>query len=117
MTQKSKINYVYELVDSSGKIIYVGESVRPGIRFRQHLNEKRSHFYGRTDIKMCIIPEMFTTKLEAYWKQVELQKKYNLTPENLKHIHGFDGTKIYKRNQISNRLAELRKIAQEKLNK
>jgi len=79
-------HYVYELIDSENKVIYVGETVNPGTRFREHIRKKSGKFYGRTDIKMCIIPEMFITKKHAYWKQIELQKKYNLIPDNEKQF-------------------------------
>jgi predicted GIY-YIG superfamily endonuclease len=72
--------YVYELVNLMGTIEYVGETVRPKIRFNEH-KSKDGKFYGRQDISMYIVKE-FDNKKEAWNYQCQLQKEYGLITDS-----------------------------------
>jgi predicted GIY-YIG superfamily endonuclease len=68
---------VYELYNLLGSIEYVGETMYPNRRFREHTKSKTGKFYGRTDISMNIVKE-FDNPKEAWDYQCKLQKEYGL---------------------------------------
>lgn len=76
--------YVYEIIDSNNKIIYVGETSNPARRWYTHLKNKKGVSYKRTDLKMLLTPNIFLSKIDAYRYQCELQVKYNLVPDNIR---------------------------------
>lgn len=61
--------HVYELFDQDGKIVYVGISKIPEVRFKKHTRTKPSpgngYFYGRTDLKLRIHSSHYIRQ-EAY---------------------------------------------------
>lgn len=69
--------YVYELVNLLGTVEYVGQTIRPKIRFYEHTTHQPSksagkgRFLGRQDISMHIVGTC-ATEAEA------LQAEYNL---------------------------------------
>ena len=73
--------YVYELTNAYGIVEYVGESINPIGRFREHTHRKFrpkkgcGKFYGRTDLTLNILAE-FENYKEAFDYQCQLQKKY-----------------------------------------
>jgi predicted GIY-YIG superfamily endonuclease len=69
--------YVYEIVNLFGTIEYVGETNNPKLRFINH-KCKNGIFYKRQDIIMNVLDETYNTKKEAFLRQIELQKEYNL---------------------------------------
>ena len=73
--------YVYEIVNLMGTIEYVGETMYPKHRWRNHKRKLRSpgcgRFGNRSDIFMNIVKE-FDNKLDAFEYQCELQKEYAL---------------------------------------
>ena len=68
--------YVYELYDLNGSIVYVGDTITPERRLRQHTKHKGGKFYGQ-NVFMNIVAE-FETRPESYNHQCKLQKEYNL---------------------------------------
>lgn len=68
------MKYVYELI-KDGKVIDVGETIRPKIRLREHTRYKRGKYYGQHDIELKVvagpIPRPDALALEA-----ELKTKY-----------------------------------------
>ncbi len=69
--------YIYEIVNLLGTVEYVGETNNPKLRFINH-KCKNGLFYKRQDILMNVLNETFETKKEAFYRQIELQKEYNL---------------------------------------
>ena len=78
------MHYVYQLKDSTNKIIDIGETKNPELRFRQHTNWKpgkhgHGRWYGRTDITMEVVAE-FLSRQEAYDLETELKLQNGLQP-------------------------------------
>ena len=69
--------YIYEIVNLLGTVEYVGETNNPKLRFINH-KCKNGLFYKRQDILMNVLNETFETKKEAFYRQIELQKEYNI---------------------------------------
>jgi hypothetical protein len=80
---KRQVIYVYELTDQNGKVVYVGESVRPKTRLYEHTRRKprfRSgygRFYGRTDLTLEVVAE-FNNRKDSFNHQCSLQVQYGL---------------------------------------
>ncbi len=49
------MEYVYDLVDSDGQIVYVGQSKDPQRRLYEHTNRHDGQFKGREDLSLNII--------------------------------------------------------------
>lgn len=75
--------YVYELVNLLGTVEYVGQTVRPKVRFNFHTRVKakpgnwHGRFYGRQDISMHIVAT-YATKAEALQAEFDLQVFWGL---------------------------------------
>ena len=67
--------YVYDLVDSDGQTVYVGESKNPKIRFKDHTRKCDGKFLGREDLTFKIISSHRSRKKAL---QVEGQRKLSL---------------------------------------
>jgi hypothetical protein len=73
------MKYVYELINDKGIVEYVGESINPLNRFKEHTKHKprrgMGKFYGRNDISLNVV-KGFDNHKDAYQYQLELQSKY-----------------------------------------
>jgi predicted GIY-YIG superfamily endonuclease len=72
-------HYVYTLVNNSDVVEYVGTSIDPTYRLRQHINKKPSksnnsdgRFYGRKDLQLIIIAS-FEKSYDAYLLEGKLK--------------------------------------------
>jgi hypothetical protein len=76
--------YVYEIINLMGTIEYVGETMYPKCRWRNHKRKLRSpgsgRFGNRSDIFMNIVKE-FDNKIDAFNYQCNLQIEYGLKPD------------------------------------
>lgn len=79
--------YVYVL-KRGDEVLYIGESINPDLRYKQHVNWKPQSavgkFYGQTDIVMEI-DSQYETKKEAYDRQTQLQLRHNLPTDGQKN--------------------------------
>lgn len=71
--------YVYQLINKEGTVIYIGETRDPRQRLYDHTRRKPKHsghgkFYGQ-ELEIEVIAE-FDNKKEAWYRQVEEQKKF-----------------------------------------
>ena len=80
-----KKHYVYEIVNSTGIIEYIGETINPKTRLERHKSNKNGKFYKRKDIKLNVVKE-FDNKEEAWWYQCELQIKNGFETDREKNI-------------------------------
>lgn len=62
---------IYELINKSGEIEYVGCSVNPSNRFSHH-KSKYGNFTGRKDLE-CIVVKEFDDRLDAYHYEGKLK--------------------------------------------
>ena len=69
------MHYVYLLKDGNGKVVWVGESIRPKGRLWQHRSKKGR--FTKQDITMTIVTE-YVTRKEAWYHQVKLQEEHGL---------------------------------------
>ena len=67
--------YVYKLLNESNQVVWVGETTRPKGRLWQHTSNN-GKFTGQS-LNMEIITG-YTTRKEAWYHQVKLQKEYGL---------------------------------------
>jgi predicted GIY-YIG superfamily endonuclease len=80
---KRQVIYVYELTDQNGKVVYVGESVRPQTRLYEHTRRQPRHrsgygrFYGRTDLTLEVVAQ-FDNRKDSFNHQCSLQVQYGL---------------------------------------
>ena len=78
--------YVY-ILKRGEEILYIGESIDPQKRYRQHVTWRPQSavgkFYGQTDIEMEIEGQ-YESKQEAYDRQIELQKQHGLPQDGQK---------------------------------
>jgi predicted GIY-YIG superfamily endonuclease len=76
-----KTHYVYELINNSYTVEYVGHTYRPKHRFYQHTKLKSSSghgkFYGRQDLIMNIV-KTFDNKKDARLFEGELKLSYGM---------------------------------------
>lgn len=83
----SKPVFVY-MLKRGDEIVYVGESINPDLRFRQHTTWKPvtavGKFYGQTDLTMEIEGE-YPDKQTAYDKQTEIQISLGLKTDGQKN--------------------------------
>jgi hypothetical protein len=81
--------YVYELINFYGTVEWVGQSMNPLRRFKNHIKDKPKEgngmgkFYGRADLVLYIVKE-FDTRKESYWYQCNLQKEHGLKTDSEK---------------------------------
>ena len=78
--------YVYEIVNNSGIVEYVGETINPKRRLSQH---KYKRFRNRKDVRMEIV-KTFDNRKDAFWYQVSLQKEFNLVTDCQLKRNGYD---------------------------
>ena len=74
--------YVYELVNNSGEVEYVGQTYRPKRRFWDHTKSKATisgtgKFYGRQDLMMYIVNEFDNVK-DARLYEGQLKLSYGM---------------------------------------
>lgn len=83
----SKVHYVYELVNQSGEIEYIGKTCNPDYRLKQHTKKKPGKgcglFYGRTDLTMKLV-KGYPTHKEALKAETQHKILHNheLTERN-----------------------------------
>jgi len=77
-----KTHYVYELINQQGVVEYVGTSINPKNRFKQHIKKKPStrnnsdgRFYQRFDLQLIII-KSYDNSYDAYLEEGRLKLKY-----------------------------------------
>ena len=77
--------YVYEMINLLGGVEHVGKTIRPEIRFYEHVKNKpnkgKGKFYKRQDISMHIVAT-YATKAEALQAEYDLQIFWGLTTDN-----------------------------------
>lgn len=76
-----KKHNVYKLVNNEGKIVYIGETLNPRVRFNLHVSKNGK--FKREDVSMVII-KSFDNKSDAFNYQCELQLKYGLQTDKEK---------------------------------
>ena len=76
-----KVWHVYVLVNSNGIVEYVGETINPKQRLRNHTKKKAGKFYGRTDISMHVV-KLCDNKKTAFNAQCLLQNNYGLQSDS-----------------------------------
>lgn len=83
--------YVYELVNLLGGVEHVGKTIRPKIRFYEHVKNKpnkgKGKFYKRQDISMHIVAT-YATKAEALQAEYDLQIFWGLPTDRSKRVKG-----------------------------
>jgi predicted GIY-YIG superfamily endonuclease len=99
-----KTYYVYELINLYGTVEYVGETIRPNIRMKEHINSKpefgNGKFYGRQDLVMNIV-SVFDDRKKALELEEKLKKDYGMEiTERTRGIKG--GNKVRESGQIYN---------------
>ena len=82
--KKGRKQYVYELVNSKGKVEYVGETYNPEQRLLDHTQSAKGKFKGRTDLKINVVAE-FDNRKDAYAYQCKLQNQYGWVSDLDKH--------------------------------
>lgn len=105
---EAKKYYVYELINMTGTVEYVGESSQLQIRYNQHTKSKCGKFYNRQDIMMNIVT-YFYSKKEAFDYQCQLQKEYGLITDTQKNGNANRGKKFSDEIKLKMRLAKLGK--------
>lgn len=84
------MHHVYQLLDATGDVVYVGESKNPKRRFRQHTRttpnpyDNHGKFYGRTDLALQVIAS-FETRAEALAEEGRIKK-----------LQGMEWTEVHK---------------------
>ena len=68
------MKYVYELI-KDGKVIDVGETIRPKIRLKEHTRSKVGKYYGQHDIELRVVAGPMP-RPEALALEAELKTKY-----------------------------------------
>ena len=81
-TYNIDMNYVYEIYDNYGSVVWVGETIRPNVRLYEHTKKTSGKFYGQ-NVMMHIVAE-FATKQEAFDYQCDLQEEYGLESDRQK---------------------------------
>lgn len=90
--------YVYELVNLLGTVEYVGQTIRPKIRFYDHTKREQrpdnwfGKFFGRQDISMHIIGS-YATKAEALKAEYDLQIFWGLPLDGYTRTKKTQGSK------------------------
>ena len=82
------MRYVYQLINGSGEVLYIGETKSTRWRLYDHTKRKRGRFYGRTDITLHVISE-HESRFESYQEQCRLQKHFGLKSDLEKSSEGF----------------------------
>ena len=72
-----KTHKVYQFINSIGVVEYVGETIDPKRRFRQHVQCINGRFYGRQDLIMNIVAE-FDNRVDARALEGQLKLQYGL---------------------------------------
>ena len=87
---KQQVWYVYELVNLMGTVEYVGESLNPKKRLRQHTKTKpragvgSGKFFGRQDLILHIVAG-FDNRKDAWEHQCNLQTQYGMESDLIKN--------------------------------
>tara|TARA_R110000764_G_C10784550_1_gene356673 strand:- start:105 stop:506 length:402 start_codon:yes stop_codon:yes gene_type:complete len=75
------MKHVYKLVNELGRVEWVGETVRPKVRFYEHTkvtpSSGKGMFYGRTDLTMEVVASNLN-KEDARILEDKLKIKYGL---------------------------------------
>ena len=97
------IYYVYAIVNNKGEYLYIGETKNPYKRFCLHVCKNGS--FKRNEVEMKILHE-FSSKKEAFEKQCELQKMYNLLTDTEKCAESASLVKdtSYRKTSIKNKV-------------
>ena len=88
--------HVYQLLDATGDVVYVGKSNQPEVRFKQHTivppNPNNGHgmFYGRTDLALQVVAS-FETNAEALLEEGRIKKLQGMewTERTVRHRRVF----------------------------
>ena len=102
------MKYVYELKDSDGKVIDVGQTKRPNRRLWEHTS-KNGRWPGRTDISLEVVAGPMSIS-EALAMEGELKLSYGfIWTERIACLKGGNAPKHKKRKLSNKAIKDIRK--------
>ena len=86
--------HVYELVDKNEKVIYVGQTTNPDVRYVKHTRNKRGKFYHDDEVRMVVVATFdcrkfalaFEEKLQSFHGLETDREKYSKAMENARRF-------------------------------